>query len=88
MEFWATVIASIIVGAIVGGVARILIPGAQRIGIVMTILAGAVAAYLGQFIGESMGLGEGDGFSWPILGIQVLLAALVIGVIGGVGRQR
>ena len=73
---------------IVGGLARLFLPGTQGIGLFMTGLAGAVAAFIGFVIGDALGWTDGEGFSWGTLGIQVLLAALVIGAIGGVGRRR
>ena len=89
MDGWLVqILVAVIVGVVVGGLARILLPGAQRIGVILTILAGAVAAYAGNFIAEAMGLASTDGIDWAKLGIQVLLAMVVIGVIGGVGGRR
>lgn len=88
MEDWLVqIIVAVVVGIIVGSIARILLPGAQRIGVILTILAGAVGAYTGNFIGEALGLST-DGFDWAKLGIEVLVAMLLIGVIGGVGGRR
>lgn len=82
-----TIIASIIIGAILGGLARMLLPGTQRIGIFLTILAGAVAAFGGHMIAEYFDWHSGEVIDWPKLGIQLLLALLVVGLIGGVGRR-
>lgn len=88
MEDWlGQIVVAVIVGVVVGGLARVLLPGAQRIGAILTIVAGAVAAYAGHFIAEAMGLASTEGIDWAKLGIQVLLAMIVIGVIGGVGRR-
>jgi uncharacterized membrane protein YeaQ/YmgE (transglycosylase-associated protein family) len=80
----------IIVGIVVGGLARILLPGAQRIGVFLTIIAGTVAALAGHFIAEQFEWGQSDGTfpNWPKLGIQVVLAMVVVGLIGGVGGRR
>lgn len=89
MEDWLTqIVVAVVVGAVVGGIARILLPGAQRIGVFLTIAAGAVAAYAGNYIAEAMGFASTDGIDWAKLGIEVLLAMIVIGVIGGVGSRR
>ena len=91
MEEWlAQILAAVIIGAVVGGIARILLPGVQRIGVLLTIIIGAIAAYAGHFIAEQFAWGQGDGSfpNWPKLGLQVVLAMLVIGVIGGVARSR
>lgn len=81
-----TIVASVIVGAVIGGIARMLLPGVQRIGVFMTILAGAVAAWAGHWIAEQLDWHSGGFVDWPKLGVQVVLAILVVGAIGGVGR--
>lgn len=83
-----TIIASILVGAVIGGIARLILPGAQRIGVFFTILAGAVAAYAGHLLAEQFDWHSGDVIDWPKLGIQILLAMLIVGAIGGVGGSR
>ena len=89
MEDWLVqIIVAVVVGAIIGGIARIVLPGVQRIGLFLTIVAGAVAAYAGQYIADAMGIASTEGIDWAKLGIQVLLAMVVIGVIGGVGSRR
>lgn len=83
-----TIVASVIIGAVIGGIARILLPGAQRIGVVLTIIAGAVAAFAGSWIAEQLDWHAGTFIDWPKLGVQVVLAMLVIGAIGGLGGSR
>lgn len=89
MEDWLVqIIVAVVVGVVIGGIARMLLPGVQRIGLFLTIVAGALAAYVGQFIAEGLGLATTEGVDWAKLGIQVLLAMLAIGAIGGVGGRR
>ena len=83
-----TIIASVIVGGIIGGIARMLLPGAQRVGAFFTILAGIVAAYAGVWIADQLGWHSDAFIDWPKLGVQVVLAMLVVGVVGGVGNNR
>ncbi len=83
-----TIIASVIVGAVIGGIARILLPGAQRIGTFLTILAGAVAAFVGSYIADQFDWHAGTTIDWAKLGVQVVLAMIVVGLIGGVGGSR
>ena len=82
-----TIIASVIIGAVFGGLARILLPGRQRMGVFLTILAGAVAAFGGHMIAEYFDWHSGDVLDWPKLGVQLVLALIVVGLIGGVGRR-
>ena len=67
----------IIFGVIVGAVAKLLMPGRDPGGIVITMLLGIVGAVLGGFLGRSMGLyqeGEAAGFFMSLIGAVVLLA--------------
>lgn len=88
MDWLVQVVVAIVVGTVIGGLARLILPGRQRVGIIITILAGAVAAYAGHFIAESLGWVSDEGIDWAKLAIQVALAALAIGAIGGVGASR
>lgn len=89
MEDWLVqILVAVILGTVIGGIARILLPGVQRIGVFLTILAGAVAAYAGNYIAEAMGFASTEGIDWAKLGVQVVLAMLAIGAMGGVGSRR
>jgi uncharacterized membrane protein YeaQ/YmgE (transglycosylase-associated protein family) len=74
----------IIFGLIVGAVAKLLMPGRDPGGFIITILLGIAGAVLGGFIGRALGwYGEGDaaGFLMSLVGAVVLLAIyrMVIG---------
>jgi uncharacterized membrane protein YeaQ/YmgE (transglycosylase-associated protein family) len=63
-------------GLIVGVIAKLLMPGRDPGGIIVTILLGIVGAVVGGFVGRAMGLyGPGDaaGFLMSLLGAVVLL---------------
>ncbi|WP_337062160.1 GlsB/YeaQ/YmgE family stress response membrane protein [Kineococcus sp. G2] len=78
---------AIFVGLIIGALARLVLPGKQKIGILMTILVGIVAAVIGSFIGAALGLTDGDDFSWITLAIQVVLAAIGVSLVAGRSRR-
>ena len=66
----------IIFGLIVGAVAKLLMPGRDPGGIIVTMLLGIVGAVLGGWMGRAMGLyNEGDpaGFLMSLIGAVVLL---------------
>jgi uncharacterized membrane protein YeaQ/YmgE (transglycosylase-associated protein family) len=70
-------IGTIIFGLIVGFVAKLLMPGKDPGGVIITILLGIVGAVLGRWIGRAMGLyGPDDaaGFLMSLVGAVVLLA--------------
>ena len=66
----------ILFGLVVGIIAKLLMPGRDPGGFIVTILLGIAGALLGGFIGRAMGLyGENDAAGWivSILGAIVLL---------------
>ncbi|WP_432488371.1 GlsB/YeaQ/YmgE family stress response membrane protein [Kineococcus sp. SYSU DK018] len=79
-------LSAIIVGLIIGALARLVLPGKQKIGIIMTILVGIVAALIGLAIGAALNLTD-DGFSWITLAIQVVLAAIGVSILAGSSRR-
>jgi uncharacterized membrane protein YeaQ/YmgE (transglycosylase-associated protein family) len=71
------IIAWILFGFIVGIVAKLLMPGRDPGGFIVTIALGIVGALLGGFLGRAMGfygLSEGAGWLVSILGAVILLA--------------
>lgn len=70
------IIGTIIVGAIVGALARWLMPGEQKMGWILTILLGIGGSMLAGFVGQAAGLyqaGQGAGWIGSIVGAVVLL---------------
>lgn len=81
-----TIIVALIVGCIVGPLARLILPGKQNISLPMTILLGAVGSLVGSFVGANFLGTEGDQFSfWGlILGtIFAIVAVLIYGAVTG-----
>jgi uncharacterized membrane protein YeaQ/YmgE (transglycosylase-associated protein family) len=77
----------IVFGLIVGAVAKLLMPGRDPGGIIVTMLLGIAGAVLGGFVGRAMGLyreGEAAGFLMALVGAVVLLALYRMMV----GRRR
>lgn len=67
----------ILFGLVVGVIAKLLMPGRDPGGFIVTILLGIAGALLGGFVGRAMGFyGEGDSAGWiiSILGAIILLA--------------
>ncbi len=66
----------IIVGALAGAVAKLLMPGKDGGNIFMTVILGIAGAALAGFLGEMIGWydqGEGPGFIAAVVGALVLL---------------
>jgi uncharacterized membrane protein YeaQ/YmgE (transglycosylase-associated protein family) len=67
----------IVFGLVVGIVAKLLMPGRDPGGFVITIILGVVGALLGGFVGRALGwYREGDpvGFVMAVVGAVILLA--------------
>jgi uncharacterized membrane protein YeaQ/YmgE (transglycosylase-associated protein family) len=66
----------ILFGLVVGVIAKLLMPGRDPGGFIITILLGIAGALVGGFVGRAMGFyGESEGAGWimSILGAIVLL---------------
>lgn len=71
-----SIILTIIIGFIVGLIARALMPGRDPAGFIITTLIGIGGALVGKFLGQAVGLyGEDEpaGFFMSIIGAMVLL---------------
>jgi len=93
MGFIGLLISWLIIGAIIGLLARAVMPGKQAMGLGMTIILGVIGAIVGGFIGGILG---GDGVSgimsnpWSIgtILLAVLGAIIVMVVYGLVTKNR
>jgi uncharacterized membrane protein YeaQ/YmgE (transglycosylase-associated protein family) len=66
----------ILFGAIVGAIAKLLMPGRDPGGFIITILLGIAGAMMGGFIGRALGWygpNDGAGFFMSLLGAILLL---------------
>ena len=71
------VIGWIVFGLIVGAVAKLLMPGRDPGGFIVTMLIGIAGALLGGFVGRALGWygpNDGAGFFMSLLGAVILLA--------------
>jgi uncharacterized membrane protein YeaQ/YmgE (transglycosylase-associated protein family) len=85
-----TIIGAIVVGLIVGALARLVMPGKQSIGIIMTILLGAVGSFLGTWLTYKLGYTNSNGgFEIiPFLVGIVVAVLLIAGYLGLTGRRN
>lgn len=71
-----SIIWTIIIGFIVGLVARFVMPGKDSVGFILTTLLGIIGAVVGTFLGQGLGLyreGEPAGFLMSVLGAFIIL---------------
>jgi uncharacterized membrane protein YeaQ/YmgE (transglycosylase-associated protein family) len=71
-----SIIGMIFIGLIVGAVAKLLMPGRDPGGFIVTILLGIAGAVVAGFIGQALGWyreGETAGFIASVIGAMILL---------------
>ena len=73
------IIGTIIVGLVVGALARFVLPGEQKMGWIMTILLGIGGSLLAGFIGQALGwyaVGQPAGWIASVVGAVLLLVVV------------
>jgi uncharacterized membrane protein YeaQ/YmgE (transglycosylase-associated protein family) len=83
----------LIVGLVVGALAKLIMPGDDPGGIVVTMLIGIAGSFAAGLIGRAMGWyaeGQSAGFIASVIGAVLLLALyrVIIGRRGGGGHIR
>ncbi|MBY0506936.1 MAG: GlsB/YeaQ/YmgE family stress response membrane protein [Bryobacteraceae bacterium] len=72
------IIGQIIVGLVVGIVAKLLLPGADKGGIIVTALIGMAGGWVGGWLGQVLGwykAGAPAGFLMSVVGAMLLMLA-------------
>ncbi len=68
----------IVLGLVVGVLAKFIMPGKDPGGIFITILIGIAGAFLGGFIGSLLGLGDVSGFNLVSIGLATAGALILL----------
>ncbi len=71
------ILTTLIVGLIVGALAKLVMPGKDPGGFIITILLGIAGAFIAGWLGHAVGwyeAGEGPGIIMSIIGAVILLA--------------
>jgi uncharacterized membrane protein YeaQ/YmgE (transglycosylase-associated protein family) len=83
------IISALVVGLVIGALARLVVPGRQDIPIWLTIVIGALGAIVGTALAQVIGVAVTPGIDWIELVLQVAVAAVGVAVVAGVhGRRR
>jgi len=83
-----SIIGAIIIGLVLGVLGRLFAPGKQNIPIWLTILVGIVAAFIGTFIARLLGVADTRGIDWIELIVQIIVAAIGVGLVAGLYGKR
>jgi len=80
----------IVIGIVIGIIARLILPGRQHIGVLMTVLLGVGGALVGGIVASA--IGEGDiwelNFIGTIVGVIAAIGLIAIAEALGVGQTR
>ncbi|GII93353.1 GlsB/YeaQ/YmgE family stress response membrane protein [Sinosporangium siamense] len=82
-----SILGAIVIGAIIGVLGRLLLPGRQAIGWILTIVVGIVAALIGTLIAQWLGVATTPGIDWIELVLQIVLAVIGVGLVATL-KQR
>ena len=70
------ILSTILVGLIVGAIAKLLMPGKDPGGFIITILLGIAGAFIATYIGQAIGwykAGQPAGWIMSVIGAMILL---------------
>jgi len=82
------ILTMIIVGFVVGLLARALKPGNDRMGIILTTLLGIAGAFVAKYVGQAMGwYGPNDAAGWIASVVGAIVLLVIYGLVAG-GRRR
>ncbi|EWC61786.1 transglycosylase associated protein [Actinokineospora spheciospongiae] len=82
------IISALVVGLIIGALGRLVVPGKQHIPIWLTIGIGIVAAIIGTFLANALGVGDTRGIDWIEIVFQVALAGAGVALAAGLYGRR
>jgi uncharacterized membrane protein YeaQ/YmgE (transglycosylase-associated protein family) len=79
--FW-TIISAIIGGLIIGALARLVMPGKQNIGVIMTIVLGVLGSFIGSWACYNLFGYQNEGGGWAVIPfiVGIVVAAVLIAI--------
>ena len=83
-----SIIGTIVVGFIVGLIARAVKPGDDKLGLIMTTLLGIAGAFIARYVGQAMGwYAEGDTAGWISSVIGAVILLFIYGLVKGASSR-
>jgi uncharacterized membrane protein YeaQ/YmgE (transglycosylase-associated protein family) len=73
----ASLFTALLAGVVIGALGRLIVPGRQAIGWILTFALGLVGAVLGGFLAEGMDIDVW----WRVLIVQAIVAAVLVGLV-------
>ena len=84
-----TIISAIIGGLIIGALARLIMPGKQNIGLLMTIVLGILGSLIGSWLTYQLGYNNSNG-GWEVIPFifGIIVAAILIAIYVSVTGKK
>jgi uncharacterized membrane protein YeaQ/YmgE (transglycosylase-associated protein family) len=84
-----TIVLALLAGAIIGPLARLVLPGRQNISTLMTVVLGALGGLIGSWIFYKVtGVSDTGGVDWISFLIGIVVAAALILIYGALRGRR
>jgi uncharacterized membrane protein YeaQ/YmgE (transglycosylase-associated protein family) len=71
---------AIIVGLVLGLIAKAIIPGRQKIPLWLTVIFGMLGSVLGNWLATGIGVNETSGIDWTRHLLQLIGAVVIVGI--------
>ena len=82
-------IGTIVFGAVIGVLARLVLPGKQSMGMLITIVLGILGALIGYWLAAQIGVCQTRGLDWTRWLISIAAAAVLVLIYGSItGRKQ
>jgi len=79
-----SIFTAILAGIVIGALGRLVVPGKQAIGWIVTFALGLVGAFLGGFLAEGFGIDVW----WQTFIVQVIVAAILVFLVAALIRSK
>jgi uncharacterized membrane protein YeaQ/YmgE (transglycosylase-associated protein family) len=82
------IIGLIIAGIIIGLLGRLVLPGSQPIGFLVTVVVGIVGVLIGYYLAAALGVAETRGIDWLRWIISIIVAAVLVALVSAFMGRR
>ena len=79
---------ALLLGLVAGLIARALMPGKDDIGFLPTILLGLAGSFLGAWLFNLIGIGDGESFDWGGIIGAIIGAMILLGIFNAVTGRK
>ncbi len=87
MDIWE-ILGTIVFGAVIGVLARMVLPGKQNINLIVTVILGVLGALIGYWLWGLIGNGDTVGIDWIRWFISIAAAAILVAIYGSITGKK